>query len=129
MKFKKSGGDAYKLSGSLPTLSEDFKPAGTSVSIDVGAAIANFTLDAKGRARAKNGSMQLKYMAGKGWRFSCSVRGGSWNVEWSDGGLTNDSVKKRPTELPVTLTVGGQTFAGSKAVEYSSKRDASAVAK
>lgn len=121
MSFAKLGRDSYRVAGTLGALEAGFEPNSRTASIDVGAAISNFTLDAKGRGKSKAGMLFLKKDAKKGWHFQASVSKGAWGEAWSDGGLTNATVTQ-PAEIPVTLTLGDQTFGGSKTLTYKAKQ-------
>lgn len=120
MSFTKAGRDTFRVAGELPTLEVDFVTEGSTAGVDVGAAIVSFTLDKKGRAKNANGSLQLTLKNGS-WSFKAALKKGQWSDEWSDGGLNSETVKKAPTELPVTLTLGARAFGGSKDVLYTAK--------
>ena len=117
MNFGKPGRDGYSVSGTIPDLPADFATASVPLSMDVGAAIVDMTLDAKGRSKSRNGSFQMKHTT-TGWQFRAALKNGAWIQNWADGGLLNTTIKSLPAEIPVTLTLGGQTFAGSKTVSY-----------
>lgn len=123
MNFGKSGRDAYAVSGMLPTLEEqELALGGVSASIDVGAAIVNFTLDAKGKGRAKNGLLTVKHVPGKGWFFQAALKTGSWTPSWGDGGIENATVKNVGAQLPVTFTLGSRIFGGAKDIMITSTK-------
>lgn len=128
MNFSKPGRDSYRVAGSL-ALPGDFATAGVAATIDVGAAIGDFTLDAKGRGKNKSGLLALKKNPKGLWLFQASLKKGGWSDEWSDGGLQNQTVSAQGAEIPVTLTVGGQAFGGSKALTYKAKEKKSGAAK
>lgn len=129
MNFSKSGRDAYSVSGTLPTLEEEeLTLSGLVASVDVGAAIGNFALDAKGKGRSKNGMIALKRAPGNGWSFQATLKAGNWTSSWADGGLENETVKIS-AQLPVTLTLGARVFGGSKAVQFSAKKEKTGTAR
>jgi hypothetical protein len=129
MNFGKKGRDGYCVAGVLGTWPANFAPAGTRVSVDVGAAVLNFTLNAKDSAKNKNGTLQLKRGPKGVWEFKASAKSGTWREPWSDGALANVNVAKQHSILPVTLTVGSTVFGGSKAVQYTAKLNKSGQAK
>jgi len=128
MNFSKPGRDSYRVAGSL-ALVDDFTANGTAASIDVGAAIGDFTLDSKGRGKSKAGAIALKNGKSGSWLFQASLKKGGWSDEWADGGLQNQTVSGQGAEIPVTLTIGGQTFGGSKALTYKAKEKKTGAAK
>ena len=123
MNFVKPKHDGYRVSGILPSLPKDFAPKGAPASIDVGAAIVDFKLDAHGKGRSPNGSLMLKFSKKSGWLFTASLKSGSWFDEWADGGLSNSTMKNAGLEVPVTLTLGGNVFGGSKAVKCTATKN------
>lgn len=127
MNFSKPGRDSYRVAGALEP-SDDFTTSGVAASIDVGAAIGDFTLDAKGRGKNKSGTIALK-KSSSGWLFQASLKKGIWSDEWSDGGLQNQNVTGLGAEIPVTLTLNGQAFGGSKALTYKAKEKKTGAAK
>ncbi|HYG74530.1 MAG TPA: tandem-95 repeat protein [Planctomycetota bacterium] len=129
MNFARSNRDAIKVAGTIPSLSKEFSAAGVSASIDVGAAIVNFTLDKTGRGRSAHGKFALKLSKTGGWMFQAALKGGSWNDEWADAGIQNATVKAQAKEIPVTLTLGGQVFGGSKAVKCTATKNKSGGAR
>jgi len=126
--YRSKNKDSYTVSGYLPTLAQDFSPKDVLASVDAGAAIANFKLNARGRARSANGSFSLKFNKAKGWSFKASIRRGTWSHVWEDGGLFNTETKQT-LDLPLTLTLGSQAFGGSKRVTFIANGGASAKAK
>jgi hypothetical protein len=129
MNLGKKGSDGYRVAGVLGTWPANFAPAGTRVSVDVGAAVLNFTLNAKGSAKNKNGTLQLKRGPKGAWAFKATAKSGTWREPWGDGALANANVAKQHTILPVTLTVGSTVFGGGKALQYSAKLNKSGQAK
>lgn len=129
MTFGKPGKDSYRVAGSIPGLAADFSPEGVPASIDVGAAIVDLTLNKKGQGKSANGTFAMKYSAKNGWQFKATLKNGSWADDWEDGNLLNTTVKGAAAELPVTLTIGAQTFSAGKAVKYTAKEKKSGAAK
>lgn len=121
LSFTRKGTDAYRVRGSIPGLAKDFAPNNTEASVDLGAAIVNFTLDGKGVGKNANGSLILKYQKKLGWQFRATTKRGAWSEPWSDGGLRGGMAKGTSIELPLTLTLGSQTFCGAKSAKYSVK--------
>jgi len=128
MSFSKPGRDSYRVSGEIPSLEREFAPMGQFASIDVGAAITDFTLDAKGRSKNKSGTFALRLGSKKGWVFQASIKNGAWREAWSDGGLANATLT-RSTEIPVTLTLGAQSYGGGKGLTYTAKEKKTGLAK
>jgi hypothetical protein len=129
MLFGKANADGARVQGDVPSLAVDFKPAGVDVWVDVGGAIQDFTLNAKGLGKSAHGTFALKYDKRKGWRFAATLKGGAWAGAWADGGLSNATVKKQSAMLPVTLTIGAEIFGGGKAVQYTAKTNKTGQAK
>jgi|GEM_PF-2011093 len=129
MNFAKSSRDSYRVAGSLPALPRDFSPAGQIASIDIGAAIASFLLNPKGRGSSTTGSFSIKLNKSKGWLFKASLKKGDGKDKWSDGNLQDETTTGRLSEIPVTLTLGSQVFGGSKALKYTAKKEKKGVAK
>lgn len=121
MNFGKSSRDGCAVAGTIPDLPADFSVKNLAATLDVGASMLSVTLDAKGRGKSRNGSLQLKHSTKGGWQFRASTKNGSCTEPWGDGGLTDTTVKNQSVDLPVTLTLGSQTFAGSKSLKYSAK--------
>jgi hypothetical protein len=121
MQFGKANADGARVQGDVPNLAADFKPAGVNVWVDIGGAIQEFALNAKGQGKNTHGTFALKYIKSKGWCFAAALKGGSFADAWADGGLSNASAKKQPATLPVTLTIGSDVFGGSKALRYTAK--------
>jgi len=116
LNFARKNQDGYSLSGVLPLLAADFKTNAVTASIDLAGAIVNFTLDAKGHARNTFGSCSLKHNA-NGWQLKVANKKGAWSDVWGDAEL-NDQTIKTTLVLPITVTIGGQVFGGSKTVQY-----------
>ena len=128
MNFNKSDSNTYHVSGVLPSLPATFDPTGVNASIDVGAAIGNFILNSKGLGRSSVGAFNLVYKKGKGWLFSATVRKGSWNEVWADGGMVDVDINTK-LDIPVTVTLNLQTWGGSKTLTYKAREKKNGIAR
>ncbi len=121
------------ISGMLSTIRAGFNPLGMVVKIDVGGATRNFTLDAKGRAKATDGSigLKLKLVTSKTTKkkeffsgsvpFKAKISKGSWMDEWADEGVDPaTSAKKKPIPMTVDIALGAPGL-HTASVIYSSK--------
>jgi hypothetical protein len=100
-------------------LPDDFAPSNQVVSVDIAGVAVEFTLDAKARATLLTGSRcALKKNPAGGWIITVKLGKGNYAAAWTDDGLTNETVINKPVRLPVTVTVGGQGFSGSKPLWY-----------
>jgi len=122
LNLEKTKNDGYRVRGSIPALPASFNTANVPTSLDVGAAILNFTLDKKGRGKSVNGTFALKYSKKLGWQFKASGKKGTWREAWEDGGLWMGLAKDAKLNLPVTLTLGDVTYCGSKGLKYQIKK-------
>lgn len=133
-KFNATGKDSCSISGMLSAISAGFNPLGVVVKIDVGGATRNFTLDAKGRAKATDGSfgLKLKLVTNKTTKkkeflggsvpFKAKISKGSWMDEWADEGVDPaSSAAKKPIPMVVDITLGGRVYTHAASVIYSSK--------
>lgn len=127
--FARKGSDSYQVSGSIATLPTSSVVKGAHVSVDVGAAIVDFVLDDKGRAKSKNGTLRLTLNTKKTWSFQVAVKSGQWVSDWADGGVANTTIKAESLEIPVTFTIDGHTYGGSKKTLFTSHAMRSGIAK
>ena len=102
--FRKPGRDQAAVKCSL-ALAADFDPDGREVAVDIGGVEHTFTLDAKGRARSDSGRVTLEYKKRKAlWTLDLRLKAGEFAAEWEDEGLVDETSKKVPVSVKVTLT-------------------------
>ena len=129
MLFTKQNGDSLKLKALLPGIPADTTFAGQLLGVDVGGAVVDFTLDAKGRGRSKLGSARVKFDKKTGnLAVQLSVRKGQWNEAWADGGITK-SLTKTEIVMPFVITFGDRRFGGSDTLKYVGRKEKTGRAK
>ena len=126
--YGKHGGQTFHVCGLISNTLSIGIGSGTPVSIDVGAGIVNFVLDGRGRAKNQDGTLAF-IKSKKGLSFQVSAKGTTWQSAWADGGVFNTTTKMLPIELPVTLTINGTSFGGSKVVKYTSQESSRGLAR
>jgi PKD repeat protein len=118
--FKKPDRDGFLLKGDLE-LPQEFVPDGVGFQVDVGGAPAEFTLDAKGKAKTETGVVKLKYSKKKGlWSFRVKLKKSDFADAWADEGLVNET-KTDPVDIRSTVTVGDETFIETETYTYKGK--------
>ena len=86
-------------------------PDGAEVSINVGGVEQIFTLDRRGRARNETDRLLLKVKKRRTTaRFRLLLKHGSFAEALADEGLVDANVRKIAVLVPVTLTLGGNTY-------------------
>jgi len=138
MKFGQENKDGCGISGILPGLPAGFSTDQQAIAINVGGAIATFTLDAKGRAKNANGSftLKLKTVRNKATKakeflggdapFSLKLSKGTWSDDWTDEGANPAAAAtKAPLTIQVGLTFGGKLYQTSVVTSYSAKAEKS----
>jgi hypothetical protein len=130
LNFRKAGRDTLLVKGELD-LPQGFLPGGKSFRLDVGGAIADFDLDAKGRGSATagpgkaasgGGKVRLGFRKKSGlWEFRAKLRKSSFAEAWEDEGLVDDTLKDVPVDLRTAVTVGEVPFITTGTFTYSGK--------
>jgi hypothetical protein len=129
MLFTKQNGDSLKLKALLPGIPADTAFTGQLLGVDVGGATVEFTLDAKGRGRSKQGSARVKFDKKTGsLAVQLSVRKGQWAEAWSDGGITK-TLTKSDVVMPFVITLGDRRFGGSDTLKYVGRKEKTGRAK
>ena len=105
-----------RFDGATLELPEDFNPADVAVVVDVCGASASFTLDKRGRAKGANGAISVK-RSKSGWTLSASLKDLTWPNQWTEAGVEDWTSHKGSVEMPVTVTVGGETFTGADLIQ------------
>jgi hypothetical protein len=91
LNFKKPDKDGLNVKGSLD-LDQGFAPDGVAFRVDVGGAAAEFTLDAKGKAKTETGKLKLKFKKKTGlWEFNVKLKKSDFADAWADEGLVNET--------------------------------------
>jgi len=127
LNFKKSAKDKFIVMGTL-SLASGFDPTGVAVTVDVGGATINATLDGKGRAKTTQLMMKLKEKRGV-FTFKAISKNNTHQADLADDGLTNADNPGSTETLSVTVTIGGQVFPATASVLYKSKLDRKGTAK
>jgi hypothetical protein len=129
--FNATNKDAVSLSGTIPNLASPFNPAGQTLSLNVGGAIVNFTLDGKGKGKTAQGSIALKLKKSKGSKgskatflggnipFKAALKGGTWAATWGMNPAVN--AKNQPMTMTIALTLNGVLYDAVVTVKYSAK--------
>jgi hypothetical protein len=128
MLFTKQNGDSLKLKATLPGIQTDTAFEGKRLGIDVGGAVVEFTLDAKGRGRSKQGSARAKFDKNGNLIVQFSVRKGQWTEAWADGGIDN-TLSQTEIEMPFVISFGDRHFAGTDTMNYVGRKGKTGRAK
>lgn len=129
MLFTKPKGDALKVKAKLPGIPAGTALAGQVVGVDVGGAVLTFTLDAKGRAKSKQGSCKAVFDKKSGdLIIQLSVRKGEWNQAWADGGV-DKTLTKADVVMPFVISFGERRFGGSDTLKYVGRKQKTGRAK
>lgn len=136
MKFGQENKDGCGISGVLPGLPVGFSPENQTVAVDVGGAVATFTLDKKGRSKTANGSFllklktvrnkttKLKEFLGGDAPFTIKLGKGTWSDDWADEGANPAADAKQVLlTIKVGLTFGGKLYQTSIDTSYSAKAE------
>ncbi len=118
MSFTAQGKDSTSFSGVIPTLPAGFVPTGVPLTLKVGAATVQFTLDAKGRAKNAQGSIQLTLKQSKRSKTAkttsfiggtAPVKGklqhGTWAAAWGFNPLA-----AAPATLALEIDINGVSY-------------------
>ncbi len=127
LNFRVANKDKFILQGTV-SLTSGFDPTGAAVTVDVGGASINATLDLKGRAKSANLVMKLKERNGV-FLFKAISKNNSHQSDLSDDGLTNADNTGSTESLAATVTIAGQIFPATVSVFYKSKLDKKGSAK
>ena len=121
LNFAAPNKDTCKAAGAF-LLSASFQPLGAAVELDVGGAVQDFTLDARGKGISAQGKIRVKWKRRTGnWTFKTSWKGGNWANDWADDGLVNADTLGTAVQVPATLQVGSSIWAGVKTLTYKAK--------
>ncbi|MGD0651420.1 MAG: fibronectin type III domain-containing protein [Verrucomicrobiia bacterium] len=131
--FTKTSADSCSLKGTL-NMDAGVNLAGSTATLSVGSIQVPFVLDGKGRGKSTSpvGSLSLAYSKGKEvWTLTAKLTKGAFQGPCAEYGLTNANIKKPgiTVQLPVTLSVGGETFATDKSLVYTAKYKRTGTAK
>jgi chitodextrinase len=119
--FNSKGHDSVIAAGSL-AVPIGFKLAGTSITIDIGGATGSFTLNSKGTGKSRTSTFALHLRNGAA-TFTASLKNGSWTDVWSALGMINANVTNSSIIIPVSLSVNGTTYAGTRHDVYTARKD------
>jgi hypothetical protein len=119
--FTSGGHDAVAIQGLIPNLPM-FKPAGQTVTLNVGGAETSFTLDLQGNGKSGKSTPALRFNAGSA-TFTATLKGGNWASAWTKAGIANAEVSKAAISLPVTMLVNGNAYNETKSVLYSAHKN------
>jgi len=118
MLFTKPGNDAVTLKALLPDVAKSVGLKGQTLGVDIGGAVENFVLDAKGHGKTKIGRVIAKFdRDGTGLLVSLNLRKGHWAEAWGDAGI-DKSTPKSKLQIPFVLTFNGVSYGGVKDVNY-----------
>jgi len=112
--------DTWSLTAT-PPLGLGFSVTNQTVTVDVGGAQATFSLNAKGSSKSSTNSCDLTYTKKtEVWTLTASMKKGSWATDWAGFGVTNATTPKAgmTVTLPVSVTVGTNTFATEESLQY-----------
>ncbi|MFH0939495.1 MAG: hypothetical protein V1899_09480 [Planctomycetota bacterium] len=136
LNFSKPKSDMLVLSGTVP-IPQGFTPKGKPVTIAIGDYESAFTLDAKGKAVSGTDSLKLSGKLKKGvyisspLKFIYTVKKQNLFDKLDDYGFVNADVAKPgdQIDLPVLITVDGDSYLNTLIVTYTAKKDKNGVAK
>ncbi|MFH0939082.1 MAG: hypothetical protein V1899_07360, partial [Planctomycetota bacterium] len=142
LNFSKPKSDTLVLSGTVP-IPQGFTPKDKLVVIAIGDYESTFTLDAKGKAVSGNDSLKLtgKFKKDKKLKksvyissplkFIYTVKKQNLFVKLEDYGFVNADVVKPgdSIDLPVIITVDGDSYLNTLTVTYTAKKDKNGVGK
>jgi PKD repeat protein len=120
LNFRKLSKDRLTVVGELP-LEDAFDPPGKRLSIDVGGVTADFTLDAKGKARTLAGKVKVKPVRGGLWKLKIVLKRGDFARHWEDEGLTNTTVKDAVVTMKCLITLDEMRFVNETLWFYNAK--------
>ncbi|MCE9634246.1 MAG: PKD domain-containing protein [Planctomycetes bacterium] len=129
-----AGKDALVLKGALP-IDAEFDATGKAVSIDVGGVQRTFTLDARGRGTASDGSIQLVVKKVRGAvlaqraAFTVTLKNATLAASLADDGLGNETVSGKAVSVGVRVTFDGTTFDSAADLIYDATAGKKGIAK
>lgn len=125
VRFDKTGTDGFVVKGVVSDLPAGFDPRGSSLTIAVGGAGLDFTLDARGHGVAGQSRTWLKVPAGFGGgpvAFMARLKGGQFATTWSDEGVdANATLVGAPLTFAVRLDAGGVAHETPVGVRYNGR--------
>jgi len=105
---------------------------GTVITIEIGGAQVNFTLDQYGRGVNGYGTCRFTYTKRtSSCTLTVNLSHSSWQGAWSAYGLVNATIPKPgdAVTLPVTLVIGDEVFMAEKPLHYTAVAGKSGLAK
>ncbi len=123
-RFDESGRDKAKLKARIPALAAAFDPDGATVTVGIGGASEDVTLDARGRGASGDAKLKMKYSASKGWQLAASWKNGSYASDWIAAGLVDAAVSDLVVPIDVETTADGITYAAVQSIRWSAKAGA-----
>ncbi len=127
LNFKTPDRDLFRLVGEVD-LGDAFDPTNASVEIDIGGAVGQGTMDAKGRVSTATFTSKLKNTNGV-WSLNAKAKNSDFKSELDDNGLSDVNDEGRTVSLPVSITIDGQVFLKDVNVTYASKEGKNGTAK
>jgi hypothetical protein len=134
IRFDRSSGDGFQLSGVLPNLPAGFNPEGVAFQVDAGGASAEFNLDSRGRAKAGKSSITMsikakrdratgeRNFAGGDVAFKANIRNEDLAIAWTDEGMRREVDAKRiPVTLAVSISLSNKRYVQAADVLYSAR--------
>ena len=137
LNFAKPNMDSIQMLGKLP-IPAGFTPLGLKVGVDIGGVPQLFILDAKGKSKTKTTSLMLRFKKAKKGKqvlaqtglFSIRLIKGAFAPSFVDENMTGAvTVKKRPTNVNVTMVFENGLFTTVKTVLYTARQNKSGTAK
>jgi glucose/arabinose dehydrogenase len=128
MKFSSGGHDSASIAGIIPNPGAGFDPTGQVLTLDIGGAVVNFTLDAKGHGKSGNGTFALTLKGktkktafpGGNVPFKANLKNGDWANLWSTAGFDpSASVTNQPITMVVNIHLLGQLYTATVSAKYS----------
>ncbi|MGD1018933.1 MAG: PKD domain-containing protein [Verrucomicrobiia bacterium] len=131
-KFRKVGSDACTIKGTLTDLPEGFSVTNAVVSLDVGGAIVDIQLNAKGSGANSNGNVKFSHNKQTGvWTFTGKLKG-DLKGSWATYGITSGTVISSDVpSFPVLLMLQSdtlETFNAELPLSYSNSSGTSGTA-
>jgi uncharacterized repeat protein (TIGR01451 family) len=133
LNFAKVNADSGNLRAILD-LGAGFGLTNKLVTLNVGGAQVQFTLDSKGKGHGIGayGNCKLSYNKKTDlWRFNARMKNGSWQDAWTAQGLVNATIRSpgMSVQLRVVLLIDNEAFATDKSLNYTAKAGKSGTAR
>lgn len=113
--FKKVGSDTCAIKGTLTDLPTGFSVTNATVALDVGDAVVDFQLNAKGRGHSTNGTFKLTYnKRTKIWAITGNLKG-DLKGPWANYRITSEATTSTNMTFPVLLMLQSGTVEASDA--------------